>query len=102
MSYGILCEATFDIKTNKHGSKRFSYIDKTLRFDAKKNTVQKTEQWPDQRHPQSESTIKYWFREFKRGRSDTNDAGRSGRPNEAVTPAKHTKNPQNPFWPIVN
>ncbi|EFN87921.1 hypothetical protein EAI_06928, partial [Harpegnathos saltator] len=32
------------------------------------------------------STIKYWFAEFRRNRTSTNDAPRSGRPNEAVTP----------------
>ena len=26
-----------------------------------------------------------WYAEFKRGFTSTNDAGRSGRPNEAVT-----------------
>ncbi len=34
----------------------------------------------------SETTIKRWFADFERGRIDTDDAERSGRPNEAVTP----------------
>jgi len=34
----------------------------------------------------SETTIKRWFADFKRGRSDTDDAERSGRPNAAVRP----------------
>lgn len=53
-----------------------------------KNTVQ-TKQWLDKCYPDSapaQSNIKYWFREFKRGRTDTTDAQRSGRPNEVVTP----------------
>ena len=36
--------------------------------------------------PPSETTIKRWFADFKRGHRDTDDAERSGRPNEAVTP----------------
>ena len=34
----------------------------------------------------SKTTICRWYAEFKRGRTDTEDAERSGRPNEAVTP----------------
>lgn len=34
----------------------------------------------------SQATIFRWISEFKRGRMDTTDAERSGRPNEAVTP----------------
>ena len=45
----------------------------------------------------SETTIKRWFADFKRGRRDTDDAERSGRPNEAVTPENMKKNPQNRF-----
>lgn len=40
-----------------------------------KNTVQ-TKQWLDKCYPGStpaESTIKYWFREFKRGRTETSE-----------------------------
>jgi hypothetical protein len=29
--------------------------------------------------------VKYWFAEFKRGRTDTNDEHRSGRPKEVIT-----------------
>ena len=34
----------------------------------------------------SKTTICWWYAEFKRGRTDTEDAERSGRPNEVVTP----------------
>ena len=34
----------------------------------------------------SKTNICWWYAEFKRGRTDTEDAGRSGRPNEVVTP----------------
>lgn len=53
-----------------------------------KNTVQ-AKQWIDKCYPDScpsKATICRWFAEFKRGRTDTNDAERSGRPVEAVTP----------------
>lgn len=53
-----------------------------------KNTVE-AQQWLEKRYPDSspsKSTICRWYAEFKRGRTDTNDAERSGRPLEAVTP----------------
>jgi histone-lysine N-methyltransferase SETMAR len=53
-----------------------------------KNTVQ-TKQWLDKRYPQSapsDGSVKYWFAEFKRGRTNTSDAERSGRPKEVITP----------------
>lgn len=53
-----------------------------------KNTVQ-AKQWLEKCYGDSapsETTIKRWFADFKRGRRDTDDAERSGRPNEAVTP----------------
>ena len=53
-----------------------------------KNTVQ-AKQWIEKCYPDScpsKATICRWFAEFKRGRTDTNDAERSGRPVEAVTP----------------
>ena len=34
----------------------------------------------------SKTTIFRWYPEFKRGRTDTEDAERSGRPHEVVTP----------------
>ena len=34
----------------------------------------------------SKTTICLWYAKFKRGRTDTEDAERSGRPNEVVTP----------------
>ena len=39
----------------------------------------------------SETTVKKWYADFKRGRTDTNDAERPGRPNSAVVP-ENTKN----------
>lgn len=53
-----------------------------------KNTVQ-AKQWLDKCYSDSapaQSNIIYWFSEFKRGRTSTSDAERSGRLNEAVTP----------------
>ena len=35
---------------------------------------------------QSEAPVSFWFREFRRGRTDFEDEPRSGRPNEATTP----------------
>lgn len=54
----------------------------------RKNTVQ-TKQWLDKHYPHyapSKTTICRWFADFKRGRTDTSDAERSGRPNDAVIP----------------
>lgn len=53
-----------------------------------KNTVQ-AQQWLEKRYPDStpsKTTICRWYADFKRGRVDTNDAERSGRRIEAVTP----------------
>ena len=53
-----------------------------------KNTVT-AKAWLDKCYPDSapsKATVERWFAEFKRGRTDTNDAERSGRPNEAITP----------------
>ena len=53
-----------------------------------KNTVQ-PQQWLEKCYPDcapSKTTICRWYADFKRVRTDTNDAERSGRPNEAVTP----------------
>ncbi|XP_054744274.1 protein GVQW3-like [Anastrepha obliqua] len=53
-----------------------------------KNTVE-AKQWLDKHYPDSapsERTIKRWYTDFKRGRTDTDDAERPGRPNKAVTP----------------
>lgn len=52
-----------------------------------KNTVE-AKQWLDKHYLDSapgKSTIKDWYNEFKRGRTNTNEAERSGRPNTAVT-----------------
>ena len=51
-----------------------------------KNTVE-AKQWLDKRYGDSaprESTIIDWYGEFKRGRTNTNDAERSGRPKSAL------------------
>ena len=57
-----------------------------------KNTV-KAKQWLDKRHGDStrKSTIIDWYAEFKRGRTNTDDAERSGRPKSAVVPENITK-----------
>ncbi|GFS91738.1 HTH_48 domain-containing protein [Nephila pilipes] len=60
-----------------------------------KNTVQ-AKQWIEKCYPDScpsKAAICRWFAEFKRGRTDTNDAERSGRPVEAVTPENIEINP---------
>lgn len=56
-------------------------------FLMKKTTVQ-AQQWLKKCYLESapsKTIICRWYTEFKRGRMDTNDAERSGRPNEAVT-----------------
>ena len=53
-----------------------------------KNTV-RAQQWLEKCYPDcapSKTTICWWYADFNRGRTDRNDAERSGRPNEAVTP----------------
>ncbi|KYN08607.1 hypothetical protein ALC62_00410 [Cyphomyrmex costatus] len=48
-----------------------------------KNTVQ-AKQWLDKCYSNSapsEITVKRWYADFKRGRKNTNDTKRSGRPN---------------------
>ena len=57
-------------------------------FLMQKNTVQ-AQQWLEKCYGDSapsKTTICRWYAEFKRGRTDTEDAERSGRPNEVVTP----------------
>ena len=56
-------------------------------FDGEK-TVQ-AKQWLNKCYLDSalsETTVKRWYADFKRGRTDTNDAACSGRPNLAVVP----------------
>ena len=51
-----------------------------------RNTVQ-TKEWLDKSYSNSaplETTVKWWYADFKRCPTDTNDAERSGRPNSAV------------------
>lgn len=62
-------------------------------FLMKKNTVE-TKQWLDKHYPDcapSRQMVEKWIAEFKCGRSSTNDAERSGRPNVAVIPQNITK-----------
>lgn len=57
-------------------------------FLMSKNTVE-TREWLEKCYPDaapSKSTVERWFSEFNRGRTDTDDAKRSGRPNRVVTP----------------
>ena len=57
-------------------------------FLMKKNTVQ-AKKWLDKCYSDSapsKVTVERWFAEFKCGRTSTEDAERSGRPNEVVTP----------------
>lgn len=52
-------------------------------------TTVETKQWLDRHYSGSApaySTIKYWFVQFRRDRTTTTDAPRSGRPHDAVTP----------------
>ena len=86
VSYSLLSEATFVIEKNMDKNE-FRVLIKHC-FLMKKNTVQ-TKQWLDKYYPgfaPAQSNIIYWFAEFKRGRTTTNDSKRSGRPNEAITP----------------
>ena len=56
-------------------------------FLMKKNTMQ-AHQWLEKCYGDSapsKTTICRWYAEFKRGRTETEDAERSGRPNEVVT-----------------
>ena len=57
-------------------------------FLVKENTVQ-AQKWLEKCYGDSapsRTTIFQWYAEFKRGRTDTEDAERSGRPNDVVTP----------------
>ena len=54
-----------------------------------KNHTAKPQQWLQKCYPDSapsKRTICYWFAKSKRGRTDTDDGERSGRPIEVVTP----------------
>ena len=57
------------------------------------NTVE-AKKWLDKRYGDfatGKSTIIDWYDEFKRGRTNTDDAERSGRPKSAVVPENITK-----------
>ena len=72
-------------------------VDKALHFNLK-NTVQ-AKQWLDKYYPNSaplRQMVEKWFADFKRGRTNTDDAERSDRPNLAVVP-ENKKSPQNCF-----
>ena len=61
-----------------------------------KNIVQ-AKQWLDKCYPDSAPSrqmVEKWFADFKRGRTNTDDAQRSGRPNSAVVPENINENPQ--------
>ena len=58
-----------------------------------KNTFE-AKQWLDKRYRDSapgKATIIVWYAEFKRGRTNTDDAERSCRPKSAVDPENITK-----------
>lgn len=58
-----------------------------------KNTIT-AKAWLDKCYPDSAPSrqmVEKWFADFKRGRTDTDDAGRSGRPIEVVTPENNRK-----------
>ena len=64
-----------------------------------KNTVE-AKKWLDKRYGDSEpgkSTIINWYAEFKRGRTNTDDAERSGSPKISKCSEKHNKSLQNSF-----
>ena len=71
-------------------------------FPIGKNTVQ-AKQWLKcySDSAPSETMVKRWYADFKRGRTDTNDVEHSGHPNLTVV-LENTKNSTNLFWPIVN
>ena len=53
-----------------------------------KNTAQ-AKQWLDKCYPDtvpSRQIVEKWFANYKRGRTNTDDAERSGQPNSAVVP----------------
>ena len=86
MSYSDLNDASLDI-VKTMDSKQFRVLI-YHRFLMKKNTVQ-AQQWLENCYGDSapsKTTICQWYAEFKRGHTDTEDADRSGRPNEVVTP----------------
>ena len=59
-----------------------------------KNTVE-AKQWLDKRYGDSapeKTTMINWYAEFERGRKNTHDDERSGRPKSAVIPENITKN----------
>ena len=60
----------------------------------------KAKQWLDKCYSNSassETTVKGWYADFKRSRTDTNDTEHSRRLNSAVTPENTPKNPQTRF-----
>ena len=68
-------------------------MNQTLLFNWK--NIVKAKQWLDECYGGStpgKSTIINWYAEFERGRTNTDDAERSGRPKSAVFPENITKN----------
>ena len=85
-TYSDLSDASLDI-LKTIDSKQFRVLIYHC-FLIKKNTV-RAQQWLEKCYGDtapSKSTICRWYAEFKRGRTDTEDAERSGPPNEVVTP----------------
>ena len=85
-SYSDLSDASLDILKTMD-SKQFCVLIYHW-FLMKKNTVQ-AQQWLEKCYGDSvpsKTTICRWYAGFKRGRTDTEDAERSGWPNEVVTP----------------
>ena len=85
-NYSDLSEASLDILKTMD-SQQFRVLIYHC-FLMKKNTVQ-AQQWLEKccgDSAPSKTTICRWYAEFKRGRTDTEDAERTSRPNEVVTP----------------
>ena len=85
-SYSVLSDASLDIP-KEMDSKQFRVLIYHC-FLMKKNTEQ-LQQWLEKCYGDSapsKTTIFWWYAEIKRGRTDTEDAELSGRPNEVVTP----------------
>ena len=77
---------------SKQWIKKVSNVNQTLPFYGK-NTVE-AKQWLDKRYGDSssgKSTIFDWYAELKRGRTNIDDAERSGRSKSAVVPESITK-----------
>ena len=100
-SYSDLSHASLDLRKTMD-SKQFRVLIYHC-FSMERNTVQ-AQQWLEKCYGDSapsKTTICWWYAEFKRSRTHTEDAERSGRPNEVVTPATIKKSTKS-FWKTVN